>query len=126
MGAGIVLDQEAIETIAEVCHEANRVLQRRNDEPVSPEWFEAPEEQRDSVVSGVFHLISDPEATPEESHQEWLRFKERGGWAYGEVKSFRHRTHPNLLPYDQLSSDQRLKDALFHGIVRALAYGMRP
>lgn len=126
MTTGIVLDQEAIETIAEACHEANRVLQARNQEMVNPRWVEAPEEMRDSVIDGVLYLLGNPEATPQESHANWLAFKEREGWSYGEVKSFRYKTHPCFVPYEQLPRDQRVKDALFHGIVRSLTYGMRP
>jgi hypothetical protein len=43
------------------------------------------------------------------------------GWTYGDVKDFGRKTHPTLLPFDELPTDQQLKDRLFIAIVRALA-----
>lgn len=118
---GITLQHEDVIYIAEVCHEANRVVQRHNDEPVNPAWHETSQELRDSAVDGVFHLVSNPEATPEQSHENWLRFKEAEGWTYGEVKDFEAKTHPCFVSYDQLPAEQRIKDSLFHAIVHAMA-----
>jgi hypothetical protein len=107
-----------VEDIAEACHEANRVLQRALDEPVNPPWVEAPEELRRSVVNGVENALRG--ATPEESHENWLKFKEAEGWSYGETKDFEARTHPCFAPYDELPEDQKVKDHLFTSIVRTL------
>ena len=43
------------------------------------------------------------------------------GWTYGETKSEGARTHPNLVPYDQLPVDQKAKVDLFIGVVAPLA-----
>lgn len=40
---------------------------------------------------------------------------------YGEVKDGEAKTHPCLVPYEQLPPAQRLKDDLFAAIVRTLA-----
>ncbi len=110
------------EEIARVTHEANRALQQIQGDPVpSPPWDDAPEWQRDSAVDGVKAALAG--ATPEQLHENWLRFKEAGGWIYGETKSQAAKTHPCMLPYDQLPPDQRLKDDLFAAIVRALGSG---
>lgn len=109
-----------IEEIAEVCHEANRVLQRHlNEDAVSPRWAEAPEWQRESAIDGVRNARAG--ASPEESHLNWLEFKEKDGWVYGETKDEDAKTHPCMVPYDELPPEQRSKDALFTSIVRALS-----
>jgi hypothetical protein len=48
--------------------------------------------------------------------------KERlaAGWVYGPVKDPEQKTHPALRPYDELSRETRLKDAVFRAIVRAM------
>lgn len=109
-----------IESIARVCHEANRALQIETGDPaVSPPWDEAPEWQRTSAVEGVQHAIDG--ATPEELHEEWVAAKVRDGWRYGEVKDAEAKTHPCIADYETLPAEQRAKDDLFQGIVRALA-----
>jgi hypothetical protein len=40
---------------------------------------------------------------------------------YGEVKDAVAKTHPCMVPYDDLPEFQRKKDALFLAIVRVLA-----
>ena len=41
-------------------------------------------------------------------------------WSYGEVKDAEAKTHPCLIPYDQLPEFQKAKDKLFVAIVDAL------
>ena len=107
------------ETIAEVCHEANRVLQRYYLDPVSPHWGELDAETKESARDGVINAMGG--ATPQESHENWMRFKLAHGWSHGEEKSLEHKTHPLLVPYDELPRHQQVKDKLFISIVRALA-----
>ena len=93
------------EQIARVCHEANRALQiELNDPavPVSPPWDEAPESQRSSCIDGVHGHQAEP-LTPAESHAMWLAYKEADGWVWGEVKDEAAKTHPCMVPYEELS-----------------------
>lgn len=106
------------QVIAEVCHEANRVIQRHLGEEVNVVWEDLDEETRDSAIDGVANAMGG--ATPRESHENWLRFKGEHGWTYGEVKDFSAKTHPCFVPYDELPVEQKVKDALFTNIVRAL------
>jgi len=109
------------EEIASVCHEANRRLQVLNGEhPVNPPWNELDDEMKNSAVDGVDNILIN-NATPEESHENWMEFKEDHGWVYGEVKDPEKKTHPCMVPYSQLPADQRVKDTLFHSIVWSLA-----
>lgn len=109
------------EQIARVAHEANRALQVELGDPaVSPHWGDAPDWQKDSAVEGVQQALEG--ATPEGLHESWCDFKEEDGWVYGEVKDADAKTHPCLVPYDQLPAEQRVKDELFFQIVRALEH----
>ena len=84
-------------------------------------WFSAPDWQRDSAIDGVTHALDNPNAGPEDSHQNWWAGKIADGWVYGEVKDPVAKTHPCMVPYSKLPEFQRKKDALFLAIVRALA-----
>lgn len=110
-----------ISLIAKVCHDANRSWCAANDDDSQPEWDFAPEWQVESAINGVYHAMIYPDATPAESHMNWWAGKIADGWVYGEVKDPVAKTHPCMVPYDQLPEFQRKKDALFLAIVRALA-----
>jgi len=62
--------------------------------------------------------------TPEEGHEGWLRIKEKEGWVYGPVKDTVAKTHPCMLPYNELPADQRFKDTLFSLAVKTAAFDM--
>lgn len=49
-----------------------------------------------------------------------MKEKIGAGWGYGEVKDANAKTHPCIVPFDQLPEFQRKKDALFCAIVDAL------
>lgn len=110
-----------IEAIARVCHEANRELCRSVGDFSQVSWDDAPDEVRQSAVSGVKHHLANPDDTGEDSHNAWISHKRENGWRYGEVKDFEKKTHPCFVPYSQLSAHDRSKDHLFAGIIRALA-----
>lgn len=109
--------------IASVCHEANRavqVIQADPTIPVSPHWDELDEQTRESASSGVAGILAGN--TPEQSHEEWCKFKVDHGWICGPVKDETKRTHPLLVPYNELPPAQQLKDHLFSAIVHAIAH----
>lgn len=107
------------EEIAEVCHDANRALQRILNDPVSPEWVETDYETRQSAVQGV--LLAQDGATPEQLHESWVEYKVTHGWTYSpEPKNVENKTHPCLVPYGELPIGQMLKDCLFFTIVDTL------
>ncbi len=109
----------SVENIAEVCHEAHRALQRIQGEIVNFPWESTSQDLRDSIIDGVRNVIAGE--SPEESHDNWLRFKRSDGWVYGPVKDFAKKEHPCFVPYDHLPADQQSKDALFAQIVGALS-----
>lgn len=114
------LDYEHIEGIARVCHEANRAYCVSLGDHTQRPWEDAEEWQRDSAITGVKVAIA-LAPTPREQHEAWTADKRAQGWTHGAVKDPEAKTHPCLVPYDELSPEQKLKDALFVGIVRALA-----
>ncbi len=109
-----------IDLIARVAHETNRAYcESINDFSQIP-WEGAPDWQKNSAVNGVQFHLDNPEAGCSDSHENWLKVKYADGWKYGEVKDPEKKEHPCCVPYDQLPSEQKVKDALFVGIVRAM------
>lgn len=105
--------------IARVTHEVNRAWCEFNGDMSQKPWDEAPDWQRHSAVAGVEFHMANPNAGDSASHDEWVRHKTADGWVYGDVKDEGAKTHPCLVPFDQLPAAQQFKDRLFRTVVHA-------
>lgn len=106
--------------IALVCHEANRAWCEAVGDNSQKSWDEAEQWQRDSAINGVHFRLQNPDAPKSAQHDAWMQDKINDGWVYGEFKDSTRKTHPCLIPYEELPEYQKKKDALFQAIVDAL------
>lgn len=104
-----------------ICHEVVRSMNEVYGE-VTMSW----ESSRDSVIEGILFTLANPEATPEDQHNEWWRAKAAEGWKYGLEKDADKRTHPCMVAYRLLDRRQRSKDAMFLAIVKTFFGVTRP
>lgn len=109
-----------IEWIAYVCHQANKAWCLSEGDDSQKDWPYAEQWQKDSAFNGVQFRIDNPLAPPSAMHDNWSDEKVADGWVYGEVKDVDKKTHPCLVPFDQLPLNQQKKDKLFSAIVDAL------
>jgi hypothetical protein len=112
---------KSTESIAKVCHEANRAYCQTIGDNSQVAWEDAPQWQRDSAIKGVEFNLTNPDAPASASHDSWLEVKKAEGWKYGPVKDPEQKEHPCYVPYDELPVEQQKKDASFKAIVAALA-----
>lgn len=106
-----------IEAAARAAHEANRAWCILHGDNTQPEWDRAPDWQRTSAINGVMGAVAGN--GPEASHESWLAEKRATGWRYGPVKDPDKKEHPCFVPYADLPPEQRAKDDIFVGVVRA-------
>lgn len=111
-GADEITDAD-IEKVAKACHDANRKYCKSIGDDSQPTWGKAEDWQKQSAVNGVKHVMENPDAKPEDSHNSWLAEKEADGWKYGEVKDTEKKEHPCFKPYDELPDEQKKKDEIF-------------
>lgn len=111
--------EKLIETLARAAHEANRVFCVHNGDNSLKPWEETSEDIKKSAISGVIFFL-EKKATPEEQHEAWSKFKIDQGYVYGEVKDDEKKTHPCLVPYDELPAHQRAKDKLFQSSILSM------
>jgi hypothetical protein len=118
------MSDDLVRRIACVCHEANRGYQKSfpaEGIPIAKPWSEFREvypDQAKGVEEGVRRALDG--ASPVDLHRNWCRDKINDGWTYGPEKNVVAKTHPCLLPHDELPEEQRTKDYLFAAIVSAL------
>lgn len=110
-----------IERIARACHEANRALCASFGDHSQLPWDQAEQWQRDSAIAGVKFRLENPDAGDDCQHSAWMKDKIDNGWKYGPVKDAERKEHPCIVPFEQLPSEQKAKDAIFSAIVNALA-----
>lgn len=111
-----------IQSIAEMAYEVNRAYCAIVDPGRSIVAFDdAPLETRESVVIGVQHLLDNPEADPAEMHDFWMKTKIAQGYIHGHQVDHGLKTHPNLVPWENLSLAEQAKDAIFIGVVRSVS-----
>lgn len=106
--------------IAQVAHEINRAFCQSIGDSSQLPWNEAAEWQRESAIKGVEFKINNPDAAPSAQHEAWSKDKTDAGWTYGEVKDEAAKTHPCLVAYDELPTEQKSKDYLFIQVVESL------
>lgn len=111
---------DQIVSIAKVCHAANKSYCEGIGDTSHKNWEETPTEIQQSAINGVTFRLSNPDVTPEQMHGNWMKDKIAAGWVHGETKDLEKKTHPNLVPYEQLPEAERKKDSLFSAIVGAL------
>ena len=108
-----------VEQIARVCHAANREFCRTNGDFSQQPWEETDESHRHSTINSVEFALSNPDAPASAQHYAWLQERESKGWTHGRVKDAAKKTHPCMVPYHELSVEERVKDHLFRAIVNA-------
>jgi hypothetical protein len=83
--------------------------------PIIPEPWHQRDEAFRSQFLGVIDRQCGPDrsASPSDLHADWVRAYEAMGWTYGPVRSVEHKTHPDMVSYDDLGQLERDKDAVF-------------
>ena len=111
------------EQIAQVIHAANHELQRFQCDPApSHPWNYESDEIRRNVIAGVRSARDG--VSPRDNHELWVKDKAAHGWKWGPEKNAVKKTHPCMVPYDDLPSEQQDKNRMFVAIVDALTQGM--
>jgi hypothetical protein len=108
------------EIIAPICHQANKAWCEANGDYSQKDWNEAEQWQRESAIKGVQFRIDNPDAGHDAQHNAWMAEKVADGWVYGGKKDAEAKTHPCIVPFEELPLFQQKKDALFCAIVDSL------
>lgn len=107
--------------IARVAHEVNAAYCEGLGDKTQTTWEKAPRADQEAIVQGVKLHLENPDAGVAVSHEMLMKQMLSEGWTYGRVKDPIKKEHPCLVPFTDLPQEQKLKDFIFRGVVRAIA-----
>lgn len=108
------------EQIARVAHEVLRAYSEAVGSTHSEPWEDMPETERAREVGEVKAHIALETVSAAKAHELWCVQQHKEGWVWGLKKNDEKKKHPNLVPFDQLSFEQRVKSYMFCAVVRTL------
>ena len=96
-------------------YEAARLGAVAANAPVIPAtWAEREPTFRSQFLEVIERQCSERRSySPEELHGSWMQSYFQMGWVYGEKYDPTTKTHPDLIPYQQLGKVEQEKDILF-------------
>ena len=96
-------------------YEAARLEAEISGRPIIPEhWQDRDEAFKMQFVKVVDKQCSDDKfENAEAAHNSWWREYERMGWKYGKERNTEKKTHPDMIPFNDLPKSERDKDEIF-------------
>lgn len=110
-----------LEPIAQVVHDAIRAWSAVHGQHTIPRWADAPDWMQASTLRSVAFVLDNPDASAGDQHRQWMAQRLADGWVFGEVRDEDAKTHPMLIPFEDLPDFEIKKDLLVAAIVKALA-----
>lgn len=110
--------------VARIAYEAQRQLRLALAEtptPVAFDHLDAAEHQK--FVDGARMFLLRPHLAADEMHRSWAIAKLAEGWKYGPTKDEEAKTHPRLIPFESLPTQDQMKDKFFRDVIVALCSG---
>jgi hypothetical protein len=112
-------NEEQLEFAVQLLYELNLVVRKLTNQQPIVEFKDISQEKKEYVKSALLSCWTGEKRTHEEQHKLWMQNKLEAGWTYGEKEDAVAKTHPSILPYDQLSWTEKLKDMLFQAVAEA-------
>jgi len=117
---GKAMHVAVFQRIAQLVYETARLEAWLMDRRIPAEpWWERDEDFRQRFCDKLTDILTGAEIPdPEKAHEEWVKEHKEKGWTYGPKLDLEAKTHPNMVPYDQLPAAERERDAVFLAIVQ--------
>lgn len=100
---------------AKFVYEGARLAAIAAEAPIVPEYWD----NREPAFREQFLEVIERETGPDrkadarELHEDWVQAYVKMGWVYGPVRDSFEKTHPDMVPYDELGQLERDKDGVF-------------
>lgn len=107
-----------IEQAARAAYEAVRLINVQAGDEYPP--FNENKRRADGYINNALQFFMDPPANECVQHNRWCDAKMADGWEWGETLDMDKKTHPDLVPYIELSDTALAKGCAVLGIHRAI------
>src|SRR3989337_143731 len=100
---------------AEFVYNAARLAALAANAPIVPDVWD----QRELAFQLQFFEVIDRQCGPERKssakvlHEDWVEAYRKMGWVYGKEYSREYKTHPDMVPYEELGQLEKDKDDVF-------------
>lgn len=96
-------------------YEAAHIEAEISGRPIVPEhWEERDESFKIQFIKTIAKQCSDDKfKSAEAAHDSWWRAYKRMGWKYGTERNIDKKTHPDMIPFNDLPESERDKDEIF-------------
>jgi hypothetical protein len=100
-------------------HEGHRTYRELMGDLSHKPWSELGEEEKAPVRLAVIGIVEGDDDA-ERSHNRWVQSLTSQGWKQGPKKDWETKTHPNLVPWDELSIETQELNQMFVRSVKSM------
>lgn len=104
------------EKIASICYAAARVVGVSAGQDI-PGWGTANAHEKMWIRGIVACCLKNPQESLEFRHDYWVSIMDDAGWKQGENLDYDKKVHPYLVPFLELSGEERFRRQLIEAIV---------
>lgn len=109
-----------IQQIAQLCHESGRLFSKIIGAEAPPDWESLTPDEKAEIIALVDYRIENTNAPFSAQHAKWKDNKIAAGWKFGKIFNEDKKTHPCIIPYDELPINTRRADAIAVAIINAM------
>lgn len=77
-----------------------------------PDDFSISEERLESLIDGTHYVLEHQNMTAEDNHKLWMQEKLKQWYSYDKKLSVEDKTHPSLIPFNDLPDVEKRKDEM--------------
>lgn len=114
-----ILVKHEVEAIARAAHEVNRAWNHLIEDYTHKIWDETSEDLKAAARISVVN-IAEHNFTAEQCHDSWVAWKSANGYTFAKVKDDATKSHPGMVAWAELPSEQQNKDKLWVTVVNAI------
>ncbi len=108
-----------VDACARHAHEGHRIYRQLMGDLSHKPWDEIDVVHRQPVYVAVIGIVeSDDDAV--RSHERWVQNLTATGWTKGEKKDGERKTHPNLVPWEDLPNEVQELNKMFVRSVKSM------
>lgn len=75
-------------------------------------------ERLESLKKGTKYVLENPNMTPKDNHNLWIKTKREQGYIYGPELDLINKTHPSIVSFEELPEVEKRKDEMDLMMVR--------